>query len=260
MFNEVEIRDELGRLGLVEVSANGEFHTETTESWGTEYSTPIIQVAGLTSFGDIQGYNSSRKLVFSYGGAVLKTGESGLIGFFISKADHEDPEEKKGRKERAFTEFDHSRSDSKNGLPTVKPVCLIHVLEEDEYLLVEPNGLHLKWYMGSLLRNYADRQRELALTVEALGVFFRTLREHDVSYKPNIRFREFVFEHMLRFGWGEGYRILLTDNPSFTDGYSSYGVHRDILRQIKRVTSGNEELTALVNREYRKGYLPRPLE
>ncbi|MDI6722741.1 MAG: hypothetical protein QMD97_04220 [Candidatus Aenigmarchaeota archaeon] len=112
--------------------------------------------------------------------------------------------------------------------------------------------------MDSLLRNYAGRRKELELTVEALGVFFRTLREHDVSYEPNIMSNDNVFEHMLRFGSDEKYIILLTDIPIFRRRYSPYGIHRDILRELKGAASRNEELTALVNREYRKGYFSSP--
>lgn len=256
MLDETEIREALERLGLAEVCRNGEFHGGTIESLGDDYSAPIIHVENLAFFGAIERYKSSRKLVFPYSEAVLKTGESGLAGISLSEKEHERPDEKQWRKERAFTEFNRSTRNADNGLPVVKPVCIIHTIEEDEYLLVEPKGRDLKMHMYFLLSDCSNRQRELELTVEALGAFFRSLREHNATYEPNITFRNFVFEHMLRFGSQGGYRILLTDDPSFREGYSPYGIHREVLRQLKGVTSGNEGLRTIINREYRKGYVP----
>ncbi len=251
MYNEVAVRKDLERIGLLQAVGNGQFRQDTVCCWGREYIAPVVTINGLESFGKIERYDSSRKLVFSSGNAVLKTGESDLL-----VKSYDNPQQKTRRRRRTFEEFNRSSSNSENGLPVVKPICIIHAAAEDEYLLVEPKGLHLKLHMDFLMEQYPESAEELELTIEALGRFFGSLRKQNMSYEPNIKSRKFIFDHMLRFDADGSYRLLLTDWPEFKNGYSPFGLHRKMLKWLRREASGNESLAAMARSRYRRGYMP----
>jgi hypothetical protein len=254
MFDKLQIMESLREHGLSRLPSLGEIVTESINHLGTEYSVPVLSIAGLDDFGDIQPVPSRRKLVFPYGQALLKTGHPGTFSMVSSEELHDSPEERQFRRQNAFREFTQSTDLSDEGLPLVRPLCIIHAQAEDEYLLVEPRGIYLNYYLPSLVNAYPERTEELEQTVQALGTFYKRLRECDVSYKQDTTSALFGFEHLVRFDRPDGYEILVTDDPIFVNGYSD--VFNDAFDNLLVMTSGKQELTTLISREYMRGFHP----
>jgi len=107
--------------------------------------------------------------------------------------------------------------------------------------------------MRKLLCAFPQNKEEVELTLMALGLFFRTLREKDYSYRPNPRFEDDLFEHMIRFSDDEGYVILLTDQPELrrknNDSWE-HSLYQKILKRFSEKYFGNPELRKMIEMHY----------
>ncbi|MBI2578899.1 MAG: hypothetical protein HYW26_04255 [Candidatus Aenigmarchaeota archaeon] len=244
---EVSLREQLGKVGLDSAARDGAF--QLVKIYESSPPVPVISIQTTRVFGDIEPYtSSSRHLVFPYGNAVLKSEDENWK--CIRQQTKTRPE--------TLNEFHFAIGYSNRGLPVVRPICVIHAVEEDDFLLVEPKGFDLRLGMEyNLLSNLPATEEEARETLRALGRFFVALKRADRAYQPNVLYYErFPFEHLIRFGENGSYQVLVTDNPAFVqeDIDAPGGYLSDVIALFEGYK--NKEVSEFALRALREGLEP----
>lgn len=219
-FEELEIRNELSRLGL----SNGELglcaykleHLPADAPSGF-FPFPVFSYDDypFLNFSVRESiYDRSRKDVFAYGDLVIKTGKLSDYAKSPGYTDHDAPAEQFFRGLQIKGAFAANQLQLQKGLPVVRQIALFRCNTNREVRVAEMRGISLDKVVESL-KNDSTGFEEFELMLAGIQGFANRLREAQASYVLRGTNDSEVLKHLIRFNKDGRYEIRVTGDPEF---------------------------------------------